>query len=141
MGTLSGALRIILNATAEKGCGIPADLPAISGVRTLNNLRTRSRVNHQHHRDLVNIQPACSALVIHPHLLRACTVKHFQTYLQVCVYCSIYFSHFSISCQFPWLRRGCILYRYTHTIQYMYIWYVFMYRQYNIMQNFFLHNI
>ena len=85
MGTLSGALRIILNAPAEKGCGIPADLPAISGVRTLNNLRTSSRANHQHHRDLVNIQPACSALVIHPHLLRACTVKHSQAWSQLCV--------------------------------------------------------
>ena len=46
MGTLTGALKIILNATAGKGCGIPYDLPAISGVRTLNNLRTSVSANH-----------------------------------------------------------------------------------------------
>ena len=45
-GTLAGALKIILNTTAEKGCGILYDLPAISGVWTLNNLHTSVSANH-----------------------------------------------------------------------------------------------
>ena len=53
-GTLMGALKIILNTTAGKGCGTFYDLPAISGDQTLNNLRTSISANHQRHRVLVN---------------------------------------------------------------------------------------